>query len=54
MIKRLEHVEALTQAVLHATKKRFGASSDANASGSVIWGEEAEDSYHRQRSCYNY
>jgi transposase len=48
MIKRLEHnVEALTQAVLHATKKRFGASSEKTqmlVGQYTIWGEEAEDS----------
>lgn len=44
IIKILEHnVEALTQAVLHASKKRFGASSEKTQipSGQLtIWGEE--------------
>ena len=47
-IKRLEHnVEALTQAVLHAAKKRFGASSEKTSQSEgqcTIWGEELGDS----------
>jgi transposase len=44
MIKRLEHnVEALTQAILHASKKRFGTSSEKTQMSEgqlTIWGEE--------------
>lgn len=46
-ITKLEHnVETLTQALLHATKKRFGASSEKTkpAMGQyTIWGEEIEN-----------
>lgn len=46
-IERLEHnVEALTQAILHATKQRFGASSEKTPQTEEqcsIFGEDAED-----------
>lgn len=46
-IKRLEHnVEALTQAILHASKQRFGASSEKTpqtVGQYTIFGEEYED-----------
>lgn len=46
-VKRLEHnVEALTQAILHASKQRFGASSEKTPQTEgqcSIFGEESED-----------
>ena len=46
MIKRLQdNVDALSQAVLHSAKKRFGASSEKTQSVEqyIIWGEETGD-----------